>query len=236
MIKKLILFLFFIGFPASAQYNGSRFSIGVNALYTTTSKIFLFPNSSDEILRNSSNEINKIFNYGVEFRYRIKDDLILGLNAEYMKATDKSVSITGFEGNSTVSVKAEDGFELIPVELSVYYVLPFSTEHFKFLMGGGAAAYFGNHIRKVGTVEVNNISRDFAYGIHVAISMEYLVRPHLSIQGGLKFRDPDFRLKSSYTSSTVNIGGKFISFPQSSFDSRINVDGITFTLGLYYDF
>lgn len=236
MIKKLILVFFIVTTQSFSQYNGSKFSFGVNTLFTTTSKVFLFPNSSDEILRNTSNHIDNIFDYGVEFRYRFSEDIILGLNVEYMRATQTGTNITGFIGNSTVALNAEDGFEVIPVELSVYYVLPFSTDNFRFLMGGGWAVYFGNHIRKVGTVEVNNFSRDFAYGVHVSISMQYLVRPHISIQAGLKFRDPDFRVTSQYTSKSVSIGGRIITFPQSKFDSRINVDGVTFMLGLYYDF
>ncbi|MCH7973015.1 MAG: hypothetical protein IIA48_06875 [Bacteroidetes bacterium] len=236
MIKKLILVFFIVTTQSFSQYNGSKFSFGVNTLFTTTSKVFLFPNSSDEILRNTSNHIDNIFDYGVEFRYRFSEDIILGLNVEYMRATQTGTNITGFIGNSTVALNAEDGFEVIPVELSVYYVLPFSTDNFRFLMGGGGAVYFGNHIRKVGTVEVNNFSRDFAYGVHVSISMQYLVRPHISIQAGLKFRDPDFRVTSQYTSKSVSIGGRIITFPQSKFDSRINVDGVTFMLGLYYDF
>ncbi|HED08840.1 MAG TPA: hypothetical protein ENI57_12030 [Ignavibacteria bacterium] len=236
MIKKLILVFFIISTSTFSQYNGSKFSFGVNTLYTTTSKVFLFPNSSDEILRNTSNDIDNIFDYGAEFRYRFSEDIILGLNVEYMRATQTGTNITGFAGNSTVSIKAEDGFEVIPVELSVYYVLPFSTEHFKFLMGGGGAAYFGNHIRKIGTVKVNNISRDFAYGIQVSVSMEYLIMSHLSIQAGLKFRDPEFRVTSQYTSKSVLVGGKIITFPQDRFNSRINIDGITFMLGVYYNF
>ena len=238
MYRKTILIVILILSSSTifAQYNGSKFSVGINTLYTTTSKVFLFPNSSDEILRNKSNDIDKIFNYGIEIRYRFSDDIIFGFNAEYMKATETGTTITGFFGNSTVAVNAEDGFELIPLELSLYYVLPFSTDKFKFLMGGGGAVYIGNHIRKVGSVEVNNLSRDFSYGIHVSISMEYLVLSNFSFQLGLKFRDPDFRLKSQYTSNSVNLGGRLITFPQQNFDSRINVDGVTFTLGAYFNF
>lgn len=235
MTKNLILVFFIVTTQLYSQNNNGKFSFGVNALYTTTSKVFLFPNSSDEILRNTSNDLDNIFNYGVEFRYRFSEDIIFGLNVEYIRATQTGTNITGFIGNSTVALNAEDGFEVVPVELSIYYVLPFSTENFRFLMGGGGAVYFGNHIRKVGTVEVNNYSRDFAYGVHVSISMEYLVMSNISIQAGLKFRDPDFRVISQYTSKSVSIGGKLITFPQSKFASRINIDGVTFMLGLYYN-
>jgi len=236
MNKKLILLLLLFSSPLFSQYNGKKYSIGFNALYTTTSKIFLFPNSSDKIIRNKSNDIDKIFNYGLEFRYRFLDDIIFTLNAEYLKASQGGINITGFVSGSTVAIKAEDGFELIPVELSVFYELPFSTDEFKFLMGGGGGVYFGNHLRKVGSVEVNNISREIAYGIQVALTMQYLINENISVQFGFKFRDPDFRLTSQYTSPSVQIGNDIVTFPQDKFDSRINVDGVTFTLGAFYDF
>ena len=236
MNKKLILLLILISTPLFSQYNGKKFSIGFNLYYTTTSKIFLYPNSSDEILRNKSNDIDKFFDFGLEFRYRFSEDIILTISSEYIKTMQDGINITGFVGGTTVSINAEDGFEIVPLELSIFYVLPVSTEEFKFLMGGGGGVYFGNHLRKVGAVEVNNFSREIGYGIHVALSLQYLVTENFSAQLGMKFRDPDFRVTSQYTSPTVQINGSTVLFPQDKFDSRINVDGVTFTLGAYYDF
>jgi len=236
MNKKLILLLILISTPLFSQYKGKKFSIGFNLYYTTTSKIFLYPNSSDEILRNKSNDIDKFFDFGLEFRYRFSEDIILTISSEYIKTMQDGINITGFVGGTTVSINAEDGFEIVPLELSIFYVLPVSTEEFKFLMGGGGGVYFGNHLRKVGAVEVNNFSREIGYGIHVALSLQYLVTENFSAQLGMKFRDPDFRVTSQYTSPTVQINGSTVLFPQDKFDSRINVDGVTFTLGAYYDF
>ena len=45
-----------------------------------------------------------------------------------------------------------DGYELYPVELSIYYFLPFSTEDFKFYMGGGMGIYPGKRTREFGNI------------------------------------------------------------------------------------
>jgi len=135
-----------------------------------------------------------------------------------------------------VRITVEDGFKLIPVELSLYYMLPFSTELFKFLIGGGAGYYLGEQVRKFADVEVKNISRKTAYGIHVIISMDYFVFENVSLRTEMKFRDPQFIVKSEYTKNETIYNGREINLPQSSFDSKINLDGVTFILGAAFHF
>lgn len=218
-----------------AQYNNRNFSLGINGVFTTTAQIFLFPNSSDAVLRNTSSEIRNIFNPGIDLRYRLTEDIIIGLSTEYMKGktTDR---ITAFSNNNTVSIPVEDAFELIPVELTIYYLLPFSTDQFKFLMGGGGAYYYGKLIRKISDAEGLTTGRNFAYGVHVVASMDYLPLPYLSVKLEMRFRDPQFNLTNTYTRNPFSYQGQTITFPQNKFDSRINVDGITFVLGTVIHF
>ncbi len=238
-MKKIFLCLiitpvFFVSsFP---QYNRNKFSFSVNGVYTTTAKIYLLPNSSDPVLRNKFTEIDNIFNPSLDLRYLLTDEIIVGLSTEYMTKTTGLDKITVFANNSTVSIPVQDGFKLIPVELTIYYLLPFSTEHFKFLMGGGGGYYFGSQIRKAGDVESSTLSRDFAYGIHVVVSMDYLVLPFLSVRAEMKFRDPEFKLTNVYSKNPGTYNGMIITLPQNQFDSRINVDGITFILGTVFHF
>lgn len=218
-----------------AQFN-KNFGLSVNAVYNTSARIYLSPNSSDLILRNNSFLIENFFNPAIDFRYRLSESIILGFNTEYMTTTSLGPNLTVFLGSSTVTINVEDGFQLIPLELSTYYLLPFSTEHFKFLMGGGIGYYFGSHIRKFGDVEVSNADRKSAYGIHVSISLDYLLRDFVSVRGEMKFRDPQFKVKSKYNKKEVNYNGNIIRLAQDSFDSKINVDGVTFILGLAFHF
>lgn len=217
-----------------SQFNEKRFSIGVNGVYTTTAQIFLNPNSSDPVIRNISFQISDIFDPALDIRYRITDEIIFGLGTEYMRATAGGENITVISGNLTENIEVTDGFLLIPVELSGYYILPFSTERFKFLMGGGAAYYYSRHIREFGNAEISTVNREFAYGIQVSISMDYLIRNDVTVHAEMKFRDPQFKLRSAYDNQEVNYNGRTIFIEQRTFDSKINVDGVTFILGFSY--
>jgi outer membrane protein W len=229
------LFIYIISsIPSYPQFNEKRLSIGINGVYTTTAQIYLNPNSSDPIIRNKSFEITDIFNPAIDIRYRITDEIILGLGTEYMKATSGGGNITVISGNLTRNIEIIDGFLLIPIELSGYYILPFSTEKFKFLMGGGGAYYYGKHIREFGNASVSSVSQDVAYGVQVSISMDYMIRNDITIHSEMKFRDPQFKLVSEYDNQEVNYNGTSIFIEQKTFDSKINVDGVTFILGVSF--
>ncbi len=234
-IKILAIVILLFSTNAVAQFS-KTFGLSVNAVYNTSARIYLSPNSSDLILRNNSFLIENFFNLAIDFRYNLSETILLGFNTEYMSTASIGPNLTVFMGNSTVTINVEDGFLLIPLELSAYYLLPFSTEHFKFLMGGGMGYYFGSHIRKFGDVEVSNAERKSAYGIHVSISMDYLIKDFISVRGEMKFRDPQFKVKSKYNKNEVNYDGNIIRLAQNSFDSKINVDGVTFILGLAFHF
>lgn len=234
-IKIAAIIIIIFSTNALAQFN-KTFGISVNAVYNTSASIYLSPNSSDIILRNNSFLIENIFNPSIDFRYKLSESIILGFNTEYMTSSSIGPNLTVFLGNSTVTINVEDGFSLIPLELSAYYLLPFSTERFKFLMGGGIGYYIGSHVRKFGDVEVSNAERKAAYGFHVNISMDYLIKDFISVRGEMKFRDPQFTVKSKYSKKEVNYNGSIIRLAQDTFDSKINVDGVTFILGLAFYF
>lgn len=232
---KIFGFLIIITAVSYAQYN-KNFSISLNAVYNSSARIYLNPNSSDIILRNNSFLIENFFNPAIDIRYRILESLVLGFSTEYMKAVSVGPNLTVFLGNSTVTINVEDGFRLIPLEFSVHYIMPFSTERFKFLMGVGAGYYIGSHLRKFGDAEVSNAERKFAYGIHVHITMDYMIENFVSLRGEMKFRDPQFIVKSRYNKMEVNYNGNIIRLAQESFDSKINIDGVTFIIGLAFHF
>lgn len=221
---------------AFAQDTYKDFSLSLNYNYTTTARIFLNPKSPDEILRNNAFYMEDIFSPSADLRYRITEDLLLGLNVEYIKKVQSGPNLTVLGNQGTQTIMVDDGFKVIPFELSVYYLLPFSTEKFKFLMGGGLAYYYGEQIRKFGDEEISNLSRDFAYGIQAAVSSDYMITSYLSLRGEMKFRDPELEVTSKYKSKRVNYYGDTIVLGQDTFQSKINIDGVTFTLGMAFHF
>jgi len=230
-----ILFLTFM-FEGFSQFKGKDFSVVVDGVYTTSAKIYLNPNSSDPQLRNNNFPMSDVFSYGVSIRYRISNSLLIALGSEYMKAVETGANLTLFSGTGTRTIKVDDGFELIPIEFSLYYILPFSTENFKFTMGGGAAYYLGGMIRTFGDASVSSSVKKTAYGIHVMVAMDYFFMNNISLKSEMKFRDPQFSVTSRYNKETINYNGEILKLAQKEFDSKINVDGVTFVLGLAYHF
>jgi len=234
--KLLFILLLLINFPHFCQYGGNDFSIGAYGFYTTSASIFFNPNASDIELRNSSFDVEDIYNPGVDIRFRVSEPIILGLNIEYINTKETAPNLNVFLGGSIVTIEVDDGFKLIPVEFTAYYLLPFSTEGFKFLMGGGIGYYNGEFLRKVGEADVINVQKENEIGIHVSVSMDYLPITQVVLRFQMKFRDPQFTVTSRYNRSEVEYQGNTIVLPEESFDTKINVDGITIMIGAAVQF
>ena len=235
-MSKQLPFIIILCFVSVFAQDNKKFILGVNGVYTTTAKIYLYPYSSDPVLRNTTFPISDIFNPGVYLKYKLSEDLLIGINTEYMTSTSSGNNLTVFSGNRTVTITVQDGFRLIPVELSLYYLLPFSLERYKFMMGGGVAYYYGQQIRLFGNDQISSRETQIAYGIQVSVSMDYYLTKNIIIHGGMKFRDPQFVVNNTYDRKTVNYKGNTYLIAQDSFTSKINVDGVAFDLGAAFEF
>ncbi|MGE5499635.1 MAG: hypothetical protein ACM3Q2_16305, partial [Syntrophothermus sp.] len=96
--------------------------------------------------------------------------------------------------------------------------------------------YYGRHIRRFGDTEVSNLKSEFAYGIQFSVSADYMFNNFLSARGEMKFRDPEVEVTSKYNKQVVRYNDQSIFLLNDSFTSKINLDGMTFTLGLALHF
>lgn len=243
--NKLISFVPFliliISLPASGQENGKQpsdfsWNLRANYNYTTDAKIFYFPNSSDFELRNSYFPLNSITNFSAEIRYIASELIDIALNIEYIDATKTSNNLAVIYNERTELINVADGFYVFPVELMLRYKLPFSSDKFIFSFGGGVGVYYGGQIRKAGNTEVSNIKRDIGFGILVGFDLDYYFSESFFLTSGMKFRDPEFRVTSSYDKREITWNGRQVLIPQESFESKINMDGILFRIGLGISF
>jgi opacity protein-like surface antigen len=225
--KILLIFILFSS-AIIAQYNGSDFSVSTNFSYNTTAKIFLTPNAEYVLDQNKYFEIEGVYSYSFELRYRLNESILFGLSAEYMKGSGKGRNLS-----SNLFV-VKDGFELVPIELSIFYFLPFSTEDFKFFMGGGIGFYSGKRTREFGTAKFVNVKNDLGYGIQVNVGMDYMILKNISVRGELRFRDPDFKITNKYDSEIVVYEGRTYSIQDNNIISKLNLDGITFRIGFAF--
>ncbi|BDQ02654.1 hypothetical protein [Ignavibacterium sp.] len=236
LIPKIFLVLIFGAGSAFSQYQNHDYSISVGSVYITSAQLFLNPNSSDIFLRNQSFELKDIISPGIELRYKISDAVVIGLSTEYGRKSQRGNLLTVLAGSQIIQLESEDGFTFIPIELSVYNILPFSTESFKFNMAGGIGFYYATHTRKFGDTDISNLETKPVLGIQVSTGMEYLVKENIGIRLQLKFRAPEVKVKSKYNSTTVNYNGNTITILQDTFDSKVGVNGAVFMLGVSYSF
>jgi len=222
--------------PLYSQFHENNFGISINAVYTTSADIFLNPNSSDIVIRNKPFVVEDIINPSLDIRYKLNEWFVLGLNLEYVQKSALGPNLTVFLGNRIVVFEVEDGFRVIPVELTAHYLFPFSTEQFVFMMGGGMGYYHGEFTRKFRDVDLSIQQRQFAIGIHVSASMDYMPLEFFSIRFEMKFRDPQYNVTSKYNKTTVIYRGEEIHLPDDAFETKINVDGVTFSLGCVFHF
>ena len=231
LIKIYIIALFIIllaGRNVFAQYENPNFSVSFNYSYTTSSKLYLFPNAQDLILRNQFVEMDGARSFGIDLRYKISEPLLIGISSEILKNTTshREFSVGGF------IIDVEDGFELIPIELSLYYRIPFSSEKFNFYMGGGVGFYIGRQVRNFSDVSVTDVGNEIFYGIQVSTGMDYVVNSFISIRTELRFRDPEFDMKSKYSKQVFDFNGRTLLLSKETFETKANVDGITFMIGI----
>ncbi|MCX8010968.1 MAG: hypothetical protein N3A61_07440 [Ignavibacteria bacterium] len=239
MKKSLIVILIFLilSQTLNAQFTKSNFSIGASVNYITTSRMFLNPKSPDSFLRNTYLEVDGIVSYSFDFRaIIIEDALVVGIGSEYLKKIDEMTSVYAYVNSFPKLITVEDGYTLLPIELTLYYILPFGMERIKMYMGGGAGCYWGKHYRKIGDIETETISSPVEFGMHVCFGSDFFITNYFSLRAEMKFRDPDFVTKNRYTKTETTIGNDRIILFSKEFDSRINIDGINFILGAVIHF
>jgi len=219
-------------FQSFAQSDSAKIGIAVNAVYTTSAEVFLNPNSSNPEVRNNSTTFEDIWSPALDIRYRFSKEFLLGLNVEYISKTSIEPSLTAFIGNQVFIFEVEDGFKVVPIELTAYYHFPFSTEDFKFMMGGGLGYYLGEFVRKFQDVQLEVTQRKFALGLHVTASMDYMIISNIAARFEMKFRNPQYTVTSKYSKPQVTYQGNVIELPENAFDTKIDIDGLTFILGL----
>jgi len=221
-----------VGF-GSAQAEDKPFSVSLKGNFTTASQLFPQPNSPDEVQRAQFFSLRDIWGVSVELRYRIPEtDLAVALSADYLRTTRTS-SIRLSENRQ---VPVEDGYRVVPVEVTGYFLIPLSSDPFGVYMGGGAGAYFGRRLYSIGGIEAPTVDRTIGFGIHVLSGVSYRFTERISVVAEMKFRDLQFTSVNRFDIPTIQYGTIVLPVSTEPFDSRVHTDGIIFQLGVVVAF
>ena len=227
----IIVSLFAIDGP-DACAAGFRFSTSLSGSITSSSKLFANPHARDDVIRGLFSPINSVFGIGADARVEIPmTGLKLGLGAEYLSTT-----VAGTVPNASITIPVEDGYYAIPVELTAYFSIPIGGEKFDFYMGGGAGIYFGERVYRYAGVGAETIGKNLSPGIHILTGLEYLVGPGLAIRTEFKFRTVQLESVQEFPTFSTVYGGATVPLPQGEIVSRVQIDGMQFSLGVAYRF
>lgn len=219
--------------PAASPAQEQPYSLALFGTFISTSKLFHHPDDPDQIIRSQFLPLDDIFSAGLDLRRNFEQFRVqVGLSAEYISKTEMvSIPLT-----STVSIPARDGFTAIPIELSGYFLIPLGDRKLQIYMGGGGGIYLGTRNYRLGEAEAPTVDRNTGYGIHVLSGIEYWIRPAVSLRSDLKFRDVQFETINRFESLSTTYLGRTIPLDQTPLQSRVNIDGMTVTLGIVVHF
>ncbi len=230
---RMMIIVSFIGIPAGdAAAAGYRFSMSLSGSFTSSSKLFANPHARDDVIRGIFSPINSVFGVGADIRGDFPvSGLRLGLGAEYL-----SRSVSSTVPHASVTIPVEDGFSAIPVELTGYFTIPIGGDRLDFYMGGGAGVYFGERSYTYAGVTAVTLERNLSSGIHVLTGLEYQVESRVALRTEFKFRTIQLESVQRFPSPSTVYGGVTVPLPQGDIASRIQIDGMQFSLGVAYRF
>jgi len=208
------------------------FTIIPKANFTTGSQLFPSPNSSDEIKRATYLPIDDIYGFGLDVRFRIPESNIsFGLSADYIRTTTSQTRRVFPQ----LSIPIEDGYRVIPVELTGYFLIPVSGQTWGVYMGGGAGVYFGRRIYRYAEVDAPATNEGHGFGIHVLGGLSYGVADWFAVHVEMKFRDHQFEATNAFSASQTSYRGQLVDLPDPG-EARVNTNGIVFQIGTAFSF
>ena len=217
--------------PAWAQER--NFTVTVKGNLTSESTLYTSVKTATSETREAAVSFENLYGFGVEVKYLFPGSRVaLGLGAEYIRTRLETPLKVSFAN----PIPSSDGFSVIPIELTGYFIIPASGQSFKILMGGGVGLYVGERTYTVAGVEAVSERNNVGGGIHVLAGANYILTDRISLLAEMKFRDAKFESSTRFPTDKIRYQGLLI--PVSSVPSQVRVqtDGIVFQVGVGYSF
>ena len=203
----------------------------------TSSRVFSNPNAQDIVDRDHYDFVDDLLGGGMEYRLEFPDqNLLLSLSVEYvsriLSQTDPFLTTT----NELVQLPVEQGVRFIPVEFGVATYIPLITNTLRLTMGGGAGIYYVERAYSIGGISMKSTALPIGYGIHIESGIDYRIYKNIGLSWEMRFRDPEVTNNSDFGTNRITVDGDQIPVNNISQQSKINVHGVSFTIGVLLGF
>lgn len=209
--------------------NEHDYAVSLKGTFTTSTR---FTYNIDRINSYSAERtITSNLGYGVDVRANMLwERFFLGFSAEKISGMEsRSIQYPQF---NNFAVPYDEGFEVLALELSGYYVVPISSEDIKFYLGGGLGMYDGKRHYSVAGVEAETVSSTSYLGIHVMTGIDYRLHSRIGLRFEIKFRDPHFDVATKFDQSSTLYQGRTIQLPAGVDVTKVNLFGVNYMSGI----
>jgi hypothetical protein len=214
----------FLFYPQLSVSQPAPHSVTVYGTVIAGSRIYLFPQSSDATLRNSTLDFSSSSTVSLAYRFQLSSSTLLQCRGEYFSVTDDRLDAVG--------TLTRHGFDSFALETSLLFQLPFGGEIVRMCIGGGGGVYAAFRDYAVASVEAESQRLIPALDIHILLSVEWFFYRNLSLQGEVLFRDPQISAENAFAQDRVVSNGIEYPLQKSPFRSTVNLNGNVYLLGL----
>ena len=220
-----------------AQELHTRSSLMFRSTIVTSSRVFDNPNAQDIVDRDHYSFVDNLLGGGIQYRLEFPDQNILfTFSVEYASRLLDQTSPFLSSTHQLVQLPVRQGVRFIPVEIGAETNVPLIENTLRLTMGGGFGIYYADRVYAIDGFSMNSVRLPVGYGIHIESGFDYRVYQNIGLRAEMRFRDPEVTNESKFTSNSVQVGGYQIPVNNISPTTKINVHGVSFTLGVLIGF
>jgi hypothetical protein len=234
--------IFFIALVAprpslQGQQLNTRSSFMLRSTVVTSSRVFNNPDAQDIVDRDHYEFVDNLLGGGLEYRLEFPhQNVLFTLSVEY---TSRLLAVTRpflTTGNQLVQLPVKQGVHFIPFELGAGTEIPLAEDVLQLTMGGGFGIYYANRVYEISGLSMKSESLPIGYGIHVESGLDYRIFENMGLRWEMRFRDPEVINESKFDPNYITVANNQISVGNIPSKSKINVHGVSFTLGVIVGF
>lgn len=228
-----------VAFPFSLQGQqlNTRSSFVLRSTIVTSSRVFDNPDAQDIVDRDHFDFVDNLLGGGIQYRLEFLDqNLLLTLSVEYASRILSQTRPFLTTTNQLVQLPIEQGVRFIPVEFGANTNIPLMGDVLRLTMGGGFGIYYVDRVYAISGVFMKSESLPIGYGIHVESGFDYRIFKNIGLSWEMRFRDPEVINDSKFGSDYITVGNNQIPVSNISPKTKINVHGVSFTLGVLLGF
>jgi hypothetical protein len=238
LVGSIVLMAILFTPPAlRAQELHTRSSLMFRGTLVTSSRVFDNPNAQDIVDRDHYDFVDNLLGGGLQYRLGFPDqNIIFTFSVEYAARVLHQTSPFLTSTRQLVQLPVKQGVRFIPAEIGIETNVPLIENTLRLTMGGGFGVYYADRVYAINGTLMSSVKPPVGYGIYVESGFDYRVYENIGIRAEVRFRDPEITNEDKFDSRVIQVGNYQIPVNNIPPTTKINVHGVSLTLGVLIGF